>query len=177
MLAASFTVSDWKQYYDPAEYFDKTNFDYYDGGVVAPQSGGSGLTEMFVNSRWQFKIATLVQLPFGINFSGVFQAREGYVIPYYRMLYRPLIGWTRIYEPGKKFGDDRLPALWVLNLGLEKTFTLASPFDVTLLLNGYNITNNAVSLKVNPYLSSQDAGETQRILNPGIFQFGIRVSF
>lgn len=177
MLDASVTFSDWKQYRDPAEYFDQTNLDYYDGGVVAPESGGSGLTEMYVNSRWQFKIATMVQLPFGVNFSGVFQAREGYVIPYYLMLYRPLIGWTRIYEPGKKFGDDRLPALWVLNLGLEKTFTFATPFDVTLLLNGYNITNNATTLKVNPLLSSPDVGETERILNPGIFQFGIRLSF
>ncbi|MCK5057281.1 MAG: hypothetical protein KAT34_11535 [Candidatus Aminicenantes bacterium] len=177
MLDASFTYSDWKSHYDAAEYFDKTNFDFYDGGACAFDSGGSGVTGMHVNSRWQFKISGLVRLLWGINLTGVFQAREGYIIPYHESFERGSgLSWTNMYEVGKMMGDDRLPTLWVLNVGLEKTFNVSSTLTVTLFVNGYNITNNATTLKVNPLIGSTQ-GQVERILNPGIFQFGVRVKF
>jgi hypothetical protein len=177
MLDTSFTYADWKRHYDPAEYFDKTNFDYNQDAVVAPASGGSGITGIYVNSRWQFKLSGLYQLPWGINITGVFQAREGYVIPYYETFKRGSgLSWTNMYEVGKKSGDDRLPTFWMLNLGLEKTFKVSDTTTATIFVDGYNITNNTTTLKVNPLIgSAQD--EIQRILNPGLFQFGVRVSF
>jgi hypothetical protein len=177
MLDASFTYSDWKSHYDAAEYFDKTNFDFYDGGVCAFASGGSGVTGMYVNSRWQLKISGLVRLLWGFNVTGVFQAREGYIIPYHESFKRGSgLSWTNMYEVGKMMGDDRLPTLWVLNVGLEKIFNILSTLTVTLFVNGYNITNNATTLKVNPLIGATQ-GQVERILNPGIFQFGVRVKF
>lgn len=177
MLLASFTLSDWKRHLDRSETYDRTNFDFFDRGAYAPESGGAGLPGVYVNSRWQAKIAALFQLPFGINFSGVFQARDGYIVPYYELLYRQGLGWTRLYEPDKKFGDDRLPGFWILNLGLEKTFRLSNSASVTLLVNGYNITNNAATLNVDTRLGTPATGEVLRILNPGVFLFGTKVSF
>ncbi len=177
MLDASFTYADWKSHYDPNEEFDKTNYDFFQDGVNAPESGGSGITGIFVNSRWQFKLSGLYQLPWGINITGVFQAREGYIIPSHELLRRGSgIGWTDMYEPGHKLGDDRLPTFWMLNMGLEKAFKVSDNTTVTLFLDGYNITNNAIELKVEPLLGAS-YGEIQRILNPGVFQFGVRVSF
>jgi hypothetical protein len=181
MLDASFTYSDWKRHYDPNETFgaglDPTNFEFFQDGVLAPQSGGSGIRDVYVNSRWQFKLSGLYQLPFGINLTGVFQAREGYIIPYHELFQRGSgLGWTEMYQPGKKMGDDRLPTFWMLNLGLEKSFKISDNTNATLFVDGYNITNNAVTLQVNPLLGSEQ-GEIQRILNPGLFQFGVRVSF
>jgi hypothetical protein len=174
MLDASFTWSNWKRFLDRTETFDLSNFNYYNGGVYAPESGGSGTTGVFVNSRWQFKLSGLFQLPWGISVTGVFQAREGYVISYYEKLDHLGIN---IYEADKKFGDDRLPIFWVLNLGMEKTFKLKDSLTTTLFVNGYNITNNAIALNVEPELGTSATGEILRILNPGIFQFGIRLSF
>jgi hypothetical protein len=177
MLDASFTYADWTYHYDEATYFDKTNFEYYQDGANAPQSGGSGITGIYVNSRWQFKLSGLYQLPWGINITGVLQAREGYVVPYYERYRRGSgLGWTNMLEPGKKFGDDRLPTFWMLNLGLEKSFKVSDTTTCTLFCDGYNITNNTTTLKVNPILGSA-AGDIERILNPGLFQFGVRVSF
>ena len=62
---------------------DLNNYDYYEGGVVAPQSGGSGITDVFVNSRWMVKLSGLYQFPYGINGCFTFLAREGYVTPPY----------------------------------------------------------------------------------------------
>jgi len=177
MLDASFTYSDWTSKSDVAETYDMTNFDYWEGGVVAPESGGSGITGIYVNARWQFKLSGLYQLPWGINVTGVLQAREGYVIPYYEQVYRPGIGWTEMYEPDKKFGDDRLPTFWMLNLGLEKSFKVSDTTTATLFVDGYNITNNAITMKVNARLGTSTTDDILRVLNPGVFQFGVRVSF
>ena len=82
MMDGSFTYMDWK-YYAKGDTFNLNNYDYYEGGVVAPQSGGSGITDVFVNSRWMGKLAGLYQFPYGINASFTFLAREGYVYPTY----------------------------------------------------------------------------------------------
>jgi len=46
-----------------------------------------------------------------------------------------------------------------------------------LFVDGYNLTNNTTTLKVNARLGTSATDEILRILNPGIFQFGIRVNF
>jgi hypothetical protein len=193
MLDASFTLLSWKQFNDrsewnagvviPAGYWDyydgldPTNFDYFNEAVVAPESSGSGVSEIFVNARWMFKLAGLYQLPYEINLSVVFSAREGYPVPYYADLSRGAgLPDARIMESGKKFGDDRLPAFWILNFGLEKIFRVGGNTSVALHVDAYNITNNATVLKKNPSLTGT-TDQIQRFLNPTVFQFGIRFEF
>jgi hypothetical protein len=190
MLDASFTYSDWKQHWAEGDFSyidianaaptatgDLTNFGYYNGGVVAPQSDGSGYQGIFVNSRWMFKFSGLYQLPWGVNLTAVFMAREGYVVPYHESVYRNEFGWTDIYKPDQKFGDYRLPSFWVLNLGIEKTFRVSDTATATLFINGYNITNNSTTLLVETDYEAENFDQPLRILNPGIFQFGFRVNF
>ncbi|MEN8223042.1 MAG: carboxypeptidase regulatory-like domain-containing protein [Acidobacteriota bacterium] len=180
MLDASFTYADWKTNYNKADYGDGdlTNFDYFNGGVRAPASGGSGLSGVYVNARWQFKLSGLYQLPWGLNATAVFQAREGYVLPFHERTYRGNgLGWTNIYPADEKFGDNRLPTFWMLSLGLEKTFKVSDTVTTTLFVDGYNITNNNTTLLVETNLTAANFNEPLRILNPGIFQFGVRVNF
>jgi len=178
MFDGSFIYMNWKRYIFEAETIDLNNFDYFNEGVMAPMSKGSGLSDIYGNSRWQLKFSGLYKFRHGINLTWVFQARDGYIIPYYSWLYisQGNVGWTKLYEGGKKFGDDRLPAFWMMNLGLEKTFWVSTTMNVTLLINIYNVTNNSITLKVNPVIGdTQD--EIERILNPGIYQLGFRVNF
>jgi len=178
MFDASFIYQDWKAKRSEDEYLDMTNYDFFNDGVVAPESGGSGITGIFVNSRWMFKMSGLYQLPWGINITGVFQAREGYVIPYHEKIKRGAgLSWTKLYEPDKKIGDDRLPTFWMLSLGLEKIFKVSDTVTTTIFMDAYNVTNNATTLKVEPVLGSSATGEILRVLNPGIIQFGVRVNF
>jgi hypothetical protein len=179
MLDASFTLSDWKRHYE-GDYFDPMNIEYYDGGVVAPGSGGSGLTGIYVNSRWQFKLSGLYQLPYGINVSGVFMSREGYVKLTDVRVYRPGIGYSNLYgspDGGGKFGDERLPAFWVLNFRLEKVFMISDAASVTVSADAFNITNSAHALKQETRMSASNFGQDLRILNPRLFRFGIRFNF
>ena len=109
--------------------------------------------------------------------TGVFQAREGYVLPFSESVRRPIESWTTIYPAGEKFGDNRLPTFWMLSLGLEKTFKISDTANVTLFVDGYNVTNNNTTLLVETDLTADNFNEPLRILNPGIFQFGVRVNF
>ncbi|MCK4836399.1 MAG: hypothetical protein KAT17_07170, partial [Candidatus Aminicenantes bacterium] len=187
MFDASFTYADWKAFYKKEDYDcpgngtgagDLTNYDYYNEAVNAPAvSGSSGLSGIFVNARWQVKASGLYQLPWGINITGVMQAREGYVLPYHESMYRSGIRWTNMYKLGEKFGDNRLPTFWMLSLGLEKTFKISETATATLFVDGYNITNNVTTLLVETDYAADNFDQPLRILNPGIFQFGIRVSF
>ncbi len=179
MMDASFTYSDWKQHYK-GDYIDPQNIEYFDGGVVAPGSGGSGLSGIYVNSRWQGKLSGLYQLPFGVNLSGVFVAREGYVRRTDEIVKRPGIGNASVFGSpggGGKFGDIRLPAFWVLNLRLEKLFRITDTATVALGVDGFNITNSAHALKQESRLTSPNYGRDLRILNPRVFRFGARFTF
>ncbi len=179
MMDASFTYSDWKSHYE-GDYYDPTNVAYYDGGVVAPGSGGSGLSGIYVNSRWQGKLSGLVQLPGGVNFSGVLVAREGYVKLTDVRVNRPGIGYSSIYgspDGGGQFGDERLPTFWVLNLRLEKLFRIGDMGTVAIAADAFNITNSAHALKQQTRITSDNYGQDLRILNPRVFRFGIRFNF
>jgi len=181
MLDASFTYSDWTANYNKADFNDGdlTNYDYFNGAVRAPAvSGTSGLSGIYVNARWQAKLSGLYQLPWGLNITGVFQAREGYVLPIHESIYRyGGIGWTNMYKAGEKFGDNRLPTFWMLSLGIEKTFKVSDTVTTTLFVDGYNVTNNNTTLLVETNSTASNFNEPLRILNPGIFQFGVRVNF
>ena len=181
MADVSLSLQDWRNFYHKDSYIGGTgwtNYDYFNEGVEAPEPTSSGQSGVFVNSRWEFKINGLYQLPGGINLTAVFQSREGYVIPYRTEVQFPNgVSWQYVYQGGKKIGDDRLPVFWMLNLGLEKTFRVSDRTNVTLLVNGYNVTNNNTTLQVNPTLGVSTTGQVNRILNAGNFQFGVRVNF
>jgi hypothetical protein len=183
MLDGSFTLSDWKYFHgNPIEdWYDTTNWEFYEGGVVAPQSGGSGISNVWVNARWMFKLAGLYQFPAGISGSFAFQAREGYVYPPFHQVYRWGFGWSNVYsnqidEIGK-FGDQRLPNFYELSLRVEKTFNVSEKLRFTFAGDCFNVFNSNTALEKQASLTSSRFGLTQRILNPRVFRFGIRVEF
>lgn len=191
MMMGSFSWSDWKRFYegeflgilDPdnlAYDYGLSNQVYFDGGVVAPESSGSGLQDIFVNSRWQAKLSGLYQLPYGVNLSGVFIAREGYIKPTHVLVLMPGIGQEKLFGSdagGGKFGDERLPTFYNLNLRMEKMFQLGDFGRVTFAVDAFNIFNSAVSLRKESRLDADEFDQDLRILNPRIFRFGIKFNF
>jgi len=182
MMDASFTYSDCKEFYNKEDYGwasyidvgagDLTNYDYFNGGVG--RTGG----RVTVNSRWMAKLSGLYQLPWGLNLTAVLNAREGYVITYHESMWRSGgLGWTSMFKPGEKLGDNRLPNFWMLNLGLEKTFKISETASVTIFVDGYNITNNNTTLLVETNYAADNFDQPYLVLNPGIFQVGFRISF
>jgi hypothetical protein len=125
-----------------------------------------------------FKLTGMYQLPWGINLTAFFQAKEGNPQPLRRVM--PLSqGLTFLYRDGYKCGDERLPTLWLLNLGLEKSFKVTDTVNATLVLDWYNATNNQVVQKYNLNIGGDPVDELQPVMwtQAGLFQFGVRVNF
>jgi len=180
MADASFIYQDWNQFNDKEETFNLTNYDYFDGAPFAPQDTRESV-DVFVNSRWQFKLAGMYQLPWNINISLALTAQEGYIIANNQESSKKLKGgsYQFLYEPDRKFGDDRLPAFWTLNLGVEKRFPIDADGHTvaTIFVDAYNLTNNDTVIARGAVFESDTFGKVTRKLNPGIFQFGFRVKF
>jgi Carboxypeptidase regulatory-like domain len=191
MLNASVTYSDWRRYYkgeylgviDDLSYRDEYNLGpnneaYFDGGVVAAESGGSGSEGVYVNSRWSAKLSALYELPLGVSVSGVMIARDGYPIRPYNIVNLPGIGDENIYgNPGGKFGDKRLPAFWTLSFRVEKRIMISDRSSVSIAMDAFNVSNSALPLKEEASLTAANYSQDLLILNPRIFRFGIRFEF
>ena len=178
MANLSFTFQDWKHKNDESDFVDLTNFDFYNEGDVAPNTEGSGLSDIFFGSNWMVKFTGMYQLPWGLTASAFFQAKQGNPQPL-RRRYRLGQGAVYIYRDGYKLGDERLPTLWMLNLGLEKTLKLGDAVTATLVLDWYNVTNNQIELKYDLAIGEDAPGENEPVMwmGPGVFQFGVRVNF
>jgi hypothetical protein len=179
MANLSFTYQDWKRHRYADEELDLNNFDFFNGGQMAESTTGSGLSDVFVNSKWMVKFTGMYQLPYGINLTTFAQARQGNPQPL-RSQATLHQGTVWLFMGGHTLGDQRLPTFWMLNLGLEKTFKVADTVTATLAIDWYNATNNQIELKNNIYVGSTlDAGEPQPVMwtNAGLFQFGVRVNF
>jgi len=170
MMDASVTYSDWTEYYEN-EFIDPQNVEYYDGAANSS-----------MNARWQLKLSGLYQFPFGINFSTVFRAREGYVRGTYANASRPGIGTRGIYgnpDGGGKYGDIRMPTFYEIDLRLEKAFQISEKSRVVISADSFNAFNYAHVLSRQDYIGragtpNEQFGRALRILNPRVFRFGIR---
>ena len=170
MMDASVTYSSWREYYKN-EFIDPQNVEYYDAAANSS-----------MNARWQFKLSGLYQFPFGINFSTVFRAREGYVRGTYANASRPGIGTRGIYgnpDGGGKYGDIRMPTFYEIDLRLEKAFQISEKSRVVISADSFNAFNYAHVLSRQDYIGragtpNEQFGRALRILNPRVFRFGIR---
>lgn len=180
MADASLIFQDWKQFRFAEETFNMTDFDYWNEAPFSPRSI-RGASDVYVNSRWQFKLSGLFQLPWNINVTAVMAAQEGYILGNYAQSAKKLKGgsYQYLYESDKKFGDERLPAFWTLNLGLEKKFPIDSDgrTTATVFVDAYNLTNNGTILARGAQFKTPSFGLVTKKLNPGIFQFGLRLNF
>jgi hypothetical protein len=176
MTNFSLVVQDWKNknYLDealvPAGY-KPTNWDYYHDAPYALGALNEGYT---INSRWIIKWNGLFVLPLNINLTWNLRVREGY--PVDRGYPVKNFFGAYLYDPNTRYGDDRLPTNYYLNLGAEKVFQLGENFRASVFLYFFNATNH---LNVEKTEWRPGAGQKKiiNVSNPGIVQFGGRFTF
>src|SRR5262245_62268358 len=78
MLNGSFTSTTAAQHYGDGDFVNPTNIAQQNNAQYAPQSTGSGIGNVFLNSRWLAKISGMYQAPYKINVSAFYNARQGY---------------------------------------------------------------------------------------------------
>jgi hypothetical protein len=192
MLHASFAYNSWRKRVGPGAIVDPNNLrgGSNASGAVVESLGDSGPTGgRFVNSKWQFNVNGLVQIPLGVEASMNFYGRQGFAIPYF---VRVKTHDTAFSEPRLQIGnvdDYRLPDVYQLDLHLEKTFRIGSGIFVTPSLDCFNVVNSHTILDRYARAGTYDA-ESDPAFQPAeqfhappatlgdrSFRGGVRISF
>ena len=171
MLNGSFTYQVFTWHYGERGFLDPTNVSILDGGRAW---GGP-------DSDWMAKLGFLYQLPWGFNFSGFANARQGFTnlqrirAPTPARSAVGLGSNMDIYI--EKPGTTRLPDFYNVDLSLTKDVRFKGTGIMTLCVDAFNIFNFAHDLSRYPRVNSSRHDEILKILNPRVIRFGLKYNF
>jgi hypothetical protein len=193
MLNGSFTLQTEKVHFGKKGYLNPTNIWALDGREYAQyMGGGSGKVSQYVFSRWLFKLSGLYQLPWDINVSFTFNAREGHVLRERVRIVdynapNPLERSIWVYLT--PFGTHRLPTFWNLNLRFEKVVRCGETGRIYIMADIFNLFNQSIVnrryqmdhgtyyVHSGAFVQSATDGLINELLNPRVVRLGVRFEF
>ena len=155
-------------------YEDPTNLDRTNGFQYAPESGGSGIGNVFQNSKWLLKASGRVQLPMDFNAALNYLGRQGFPFP--QSILSPSrangAGTTQVLlDP---LGDVRLDNLHTLDFRLDRTFRFGTT-TIVPALDVFNLTNTNTVQAINRNQAATNANTVSGIIAPRVMRFGINI--
>jgi hypothetical protein len=144
--------------------------------IYAPEAGGSGIDNVFINAKWLVKLSGTYLLPMDINIAAAYNGRQGYPFP--QALRTP----NRANTGGQadvildEFGSIRQPNFHNLDLRIDKRFQLGRA-TVRPSLDIFNITNNSTILARRRLQAASNANEISGIVAPRVARFGVSVQW
>jgi hypothetical protein len=196
MMRANFTYNTNRQHVGANGCIDPTNLltnttvnaqSCRDNDLVAVMSTGSGSKgSVFLNSRWQFNVTGMYQLPLGFNMAANVYGRQGYPVNYYITASGADDGLSRNVVVSPADGD-RYSSVIDLDLRLEKVMNITQTSTLTVSADCFNVTNENTVLQRQNKLGNYNptagftpigsANTVREIISPRIFRFGVRVAF
>jgi hypothetical protein len=158
-------------------YEDPTNIEQLDGGQFAPESGGSGIDNVFTNAKWLIKANGQYTLPWwDISLAGNYQYRQGYPFP--QAIRTPSranrAGTADVLLDG--MGDVRLPNVYTLDFRVDKAFTFGT-MKVIPAMDVFNLSNVNTTLAQRRLQAASNANNISGIVAPRVIRFGFRVTW
>ena len=170
--------------YGGTTYQDPTNiaqrdgyqYDYATTGSGIGIGIGIGIGYGYVNAKWMFEMSGLYQLPYQVNVSAFYNARQGY--PFERSCSppsRPNGGGIAsiLLDP---IGESRLPNYQNVDFHVERPLTIGVR-RVLPVLDVFNLLNANTVQAIRGRQNSAVANNIQAVLAPRVVRFGIRVQF
>jgi len=178
MGSFSYAYNDAVDHWDsPNAYEDPTNIEQQNGAQYAPESGGSGIDNIFTNAKWLVKVSGMYTLPlWDINVAGFYNARQGYPLP--QAVRTP----SRANRAGianvllDPLGDVRLPNMQTIDFRIDKAFTFGTA-RVVPSMDIFNLGNVATVLAQRRFQNASNANNISGIVAPRIIRFGVRVTW
>jgi hypothetical protein len=143
----------------------------------APESGGSGIDNVFTNAKWLVKVSGMYTLPlWDIGVSGFYNVRQGYPFP--QAIRTP----SRANRAGiadvllAPMGETRLPNLYTLDFRVDKTFSVG-PMRIVPSIDMFNLTNVNTVLARRRLQNASNANLISGIVAPRVIRFGVRVTW
>jgi hypothetical protein len=189
MANFSFAYNDAIDYWDsPAAYEDPTNITNLHGAAYAPESGGSGIDNIFNSARWLTKASGSYTLPlWDINLAGNVQYRQGNPFPIaVNVTSRGGgVGDTTILQ--EPLGDRRLSNIFVADFKVDKAFTFGT-LRLIPSMEVFNLGNSNTILAYRRVMYTYNAttgvgtqptnaNDISGIIAPRVIRFGLRVNW
>ena len=169
----------------PNAYFDRANRNAgvgggdVDGQLYMTPSSGSGKGQRYLQSTWAYNINGMYQVApdrgWGFNVSANLTGREGSPIGYYGET-RTRYGNTAINFV-RDFNDVRLDDVQVIDLRLEKEFSLSGPVNLTFGVDIFNLTNEGTGLSYNDQVGISNSGNLADNIAPRVYRLGVRLNW
>ena len=149
-----------------------------DGGQFAPQSGGSGSGNVYINAKWQLNANAMYQAPYGIEVSGNIFGRQGYPYPMFRAGTTAALGGDSTVNVlvSPQIDTFRYPDLWNTDLRAARAFKFGT-VTVRGILDAFNVLNANTALVRNNNVTSPTFNAIAQNLSPRIFRVGLVVGF
>jgi hypothetical protein len=197
MLNGSLTWQHQHQHSEPTGRWNDTNVWATNDKVYAPYMGGaSGKINQYTYSRWLIKAGGLYQLPYDLNVSFTFLAREGWLIQENVSYVDYALPNTRSRSYGAylaEFGTDRLNTFYRFDMRLEKVIRLGDTGRIYLMADLFNVFNaklenrryqkgwgtvyRADVTRTISYTPNATAYTLNEVLNPRLLRLGVRFQF
>lgn len=131
-----------------------------------------------MNTRWMAKLATSVEVAYGISLAGSFVAREGYIIlnryEDYDVERQGIEDSPVVYV--SEYGKDRLDPFITANLRAEKSFNIKGA-TLTAGVDCFNVFNTNTTIDQIDIVNSSNYEAITRYVKPRIFRLGVRIKF
>jgi hypothetical protein len=149
-----------------------------DGGQFAPQSGGSGSGNVYINAKWQINANAMYQAPWGIEVSGNVFGRQGYPYPMFRSGTTAALGADSSLQVlvSPQIDTFRYANLWDTDLRAARTFK-ANTVTIRGILDCFNVFNANTDLVRNNNVLSPTFNQIAQNLSPRIFRVGLVIGF
>jgi len=186
MMNTSFTYNSTLVHYGQTKAFqDPTNISFRDGFQYDYLTGGSGLGNVYVNTKWLFKLSGMYQAPYGFNLSAFYNARQGY--PFEEFVRVPsctatVVTGCRNFNGGTvdvlldAVGENRLPNFQNVDFHVERPIRLLNSHIVPSL-DIFNLGNFNTIQALQRQQNSTIANQISSVVAPRVIRFGIRVNW
>jgi hypothetical protein len=140
--------------------------------IYAPEAAGSGIGNVFQNSKWLVKLNGRVQLPWEFNLAANMLSRQGFPFPQSILSPNRANGGGQVQVTLDPLGEVRYESMLTMDLRLDRAFQFGS---VTLIpaLDAFNLTNSNTVLAQNRNQAAANANVISGIMPPRVMRFGI----
>jgi hypothetical protein len=140
----------------------------------APESAGSGIGNVFQNSKWLVKLNGRVQLPWEFNLAANMLSRQGFPFPQSILTPNRANGGGQAQVQLDAMGEQRYDNMVTVDLRLDRTFRFGS-VQVVPALDAFNLTNSNTVLAQNRNQAAANANVISGIMPPRVARLGVSV--
>ncbi|HEX8031372.1 MAG TPA: TonB-dependent receptor [Vicinamibacterales bacterium] len=158
----------------PNAYEDPTNIEQQNNAQYAPEAAGSGIGNVFQNSKWAVKGSGRVMLPWDVNVALSYLGRQGFPFPQSILSPARANGVGTVQVLLDPLGDVRLDNTHTFDFRVDRPFrfgtmTLVPAMDV------FNLTNTNTVQAINRNQAATNANTVSGIIAPRVLRFGVNL--